>query len=145
MSDAVYNTELLRLAADAAGAGRLADPDASATLHNPACGDRITMDLGLKDGRITALAHHTHACILTQASAAILGTAAIGASRAELESLADGVRAFLKGGTAPAHPFGAYGVFAAACVHPGRHVCVLLPLQAALEALDVSELAEPRA
>lgn len=145
MSDTVYNAELLRLAADAAGAGRLAKPDASATLNNPACGDCITMDLGLQNGRITALGHQTHACILTQASAAILAMAAIGATRAELEALAEGVRSFLKGGTVPARPFGAYGAFAAAGVHPGRHVCVLLPLQAALEALEVSELAEPRA
>ena len=89
MSDTLYNKALLRLAADAAGAGRLERPDASATLHNPACGDRVTMDLQVAEGRISALGHHTQACILTQASAAILGTAAIGASRAELESLAE--------------------------------------------------------
>ena len=64
--------EILRLAADAAGAGRLAHPGGSATVHNPACGDRVTVELALADGRITALAHHTQACVLTQASAAIL-------------------------------------------------------------------------
>ena len=42
--DPLYKKELLRLAADATGAGRLAAPDASAEAYNPACGDRITID-----------------------------------------------------------------------------------------------------
>ena len=142
MNDTLYNKALLRLAADAAGSGRLARPDASATAHNPACGDRVTMDLGLADGRVTALGHHTQACILTQASAAILGTAAIGASRAELEALADGVRGMLKGGPAP---LAAYDAFAGVGELPARHVCVMLPLQALLEAMDMSELGKPGA
>lgn len=142
MSDALYNKQLLRLAADAAGSGRLERPDASATVHNPACGDRVTMDLELDGGRVRALGHHTQACILTQASAAILGTAALGASRAELEALAEAVREMLKGGPAPLE---AYGAFAGVGEHPARHVCVLLPLQAVLEALEISDLAKPGA
>lgn len=142
MSDPLYRKELLRLAADAAGAGRLASPDASATLHNPACGDRITLDLGVADGRITALGHRTQACVLTQASAAILGAAAVGAGRGELEALAADLRALLKGGPAPAAPFEAYAAFDGVAAYAGRHVCVLLPVEAALEALSVS-VAEP--
>ena len=143
MSDPLYRRELLRLAADAAGAGRLVSPDASATLHNPACGDRVTLDLGIADGRITALGHRTEACVLTQASAAILGAAALGAGRGELEVLAAELRAMLKGGPAPSAPFGAYAAFGGAADSAGRHVCVLLPVEAALEALSVSALPEP--
>ena len=98
MSDPLYRKELLRLAADAAGAGRLDAPHGSATAHNPACGDRITVDIRLEDGRIAALAHHTQACVLTQASAAILGAQAKGLDRAALKMLADDVAAMLKGG-----------------------------------------------
>jgi nitrogen fixation NifU-like protein len=143
MSDTPYTKDLLRLAADGAGAGRLAKPDASATVHNPACGDRVTIDLELTDGRIAALAHHTKACILTQASAAILGAQALGASRTDLEALAESVQAMLRGAAPPLPPFAAYEVFEGIADHPGRHACVLLPLQAALEAFDVSELPEP--
>ena len=46
MSDPLYRKELLRLAADAAGAGRLTHPDARATAHNPACGDRAVKPNG---------------------------------------------------------------------------------------------------
>src|ERR1700719_930587 len=111
MSDPLYRKEILRLAADAAGAGRLAEPGGSATVSNPACGDRVTVDVAVEDGRITALAHHTKACILTQASAAILGADAVGMSRAEIADLAEAVRRLLAGGGAPAAPFDAYAAF----------------------------------
>jgi nitrogen fixation NifU-like protein len=136
--DPLYRRALLRLAADALGAGTLAAPDAAATAYNPACGDRVRVELALDGGRISALAHTTQACVLTQASAALLAAAAPGQDRAGLAALAAGVRAFLNGAPAPA----GYGVFDGVAAHAGRHVCVLLPFEAALEAL---ELAEPGA
>lgn len=132
LSDPLYRRELLRLAADATGAGRLASPDASASLHNPACGDRVTVELALAGERITALAHVTQACVLTQASAALLAGAAPGCDEASLSGLAERVRAFLKGAPAP----DGYGVFEGVTGHAGRHVCVMLPLEAALKALE---------
>jgi NifU-like protein involved in Fe-S cluster formation len=133
--DPLYRREILRLAANAAGAGHLAAPDASATLHNPACGDRVTVELALADGRISALAHTARACVLTQASAALLSALAPGRGQAELEALAAGVRGFLEGGPAPE----GYGVFDGVAVHAGRHRCVLLPLEAALLALESAQ------
>jgi NifU-like protein involved in Fe-S cluster formation len=145
MSDPLYRKDLLRLAADAAGAGRLAHPDVSATAHNPACGDRITIDLQLEDGHIKALAHHTQACVLTQASAAILGAQATGLDRTGLQTLAQSVIAMLQGGQTPAPPFQSFGVFDGVAGHKGRHICVMLPLKAALEAMEMSETAKPGA
>src|SRR5437868_1181600 len=134
MDDPLYRKEILRLAADAAGAGRLSQPSASATVTNPACGDKVTVDVAVGDGRITALAHATHACILTQASAAILGADAVGLSRGEIAGLAGSVREMLAGGAAPHAPFNAYAAFDGLGRHRARHRCVLLPLEAALEA-----------
>jgi nitrogen fixation NifU-like protein len=129
----LYRRALLRLAADATGAGRLARPDATASVHNPACGDRVTVDLVLGEGRvIIALAHETHACLLTQASAALLALKALSLGPAELSDLAQRVRAFLKGGPAPQ----GYAAFDGFAGHAGRHVCVMLPLEAALKALE---------
>ncbi|HEX4176863.1 MAG TPA: iron-sulfur cluster assembly scaffold protein, partial [Rhizomicrobium sp.] len=99
--DPLYRREILRLAADATGAGHLPAPDACATVQNPACGDRVTVELALAGGHVTSLAHTTQACVLTQASAALLAARASGQDRAGLQALADGVQAFLKGGTAP--------------------------------------------
>jgi NifU-like protein involved in Fe-S cluster formation len=145
MSDPLYRKDLLRLAADAAGAGRLALPDASATAHNPACGDRVTVEVRMEDGRIADLAHQTQACVLTQASAAILGAQARGLSPADVRALADRVAAMLQGGPEPAPPFSAFGVFEGVAGHKGRHVCVMLPFKAVLEALALSEPAKPGA
>jgi nitrogen fixation protein NifU and related proteins len=145
VSDPIYRRELLRLAADAVGAGRLEAPQASATEHNPACGDKVTVDVTLADGRIIALAHHTQACVLTQASAAILPAGAKGLTKRELEALRQSVMAMLNGGASPSPPFDAYGAFNRVAEHKARHICVLLPLQAALKALAALEPAEPGA
>jgi nitrogen fixation NifU-like protein len=132
--DPLYRREILRLAADATGAGHLAAPDARATAHNPACGDRVTVELALSDGKVVGLAHATQACVLTQASAALLAARAPGQDRAGLAALAESVRDFLRGGTAP----DGYRVFDGVAAHSGRHVCVLLPLEAALKALEAA-------
>jgi nitrogen fixation NifU-like protein len=133
--DPLYRKALLRLAADAAGAGRLPAPDATGTAHNPACGDRVTVELALAEGRITALAHETQACVLTQASAALLA-GAVGLEQAGLDALARRVSALLKDG---GPMVAGYEVFDGVLGHAGRHVCVLLPLMAALNALEPAE------
>ena len=135
MTDELYPRALLRLAADAAGAGRLPRPDVVGIAHNPTCGDRVSVELALAQGRITAMAHQTQACVLTQASAALLAQTAPGRDRGAVEALAGEVRAMLAGGPAPA----GYGVFEGVAGHAGRHTCVLLPLQAALAALEPAE------
>ena len=140
LSDPLYRRELLRLAADAAGAGHLTSPDATASVHNPACGDRVTVELALEEGRIAALAHVTHGCVLTQASAALLAGSALGRDAARLGELADSVRVFLKGGPAPQD----YEVFDGVIAHAGRHVCVMLPLEAAQKALEAGGLRPDR-
>lgn len=133
--DPLYRRAILRLAADAKGAGHLPAPDVSATAHNPACGDRVTVELELEGGRVTALGHMTQACVLTQASAALLAGLAPGRDRAGLEALEGAVRGFLAGGTPP----DGYEVFEGVAVHAGRHRCVLLPIEAAVKALEAAE------
>lgn len=134
--DPLYRKDMLRLAADAAGAGSLAVPDGTGSAHNPACGDRVTVEVALAGGRIAALAHDTHGCILTQASAALLTQTAMGQDRVGLEQLSAGLRRMLAGGPLPAP---GYAAFDGVVTHAGRHVCVLLPVEAALKALEDAE------
>jgi len=139
--DPLYRRVLLRLAADAEGAGHLPRPDGVGSAHNPACGDRVTVEVALADGRITALAHDTQACILTQASAALLARA-VGQDRAGLERLSAGLRTMLAGAPPPGPGYDAFDGVAA---HAGRHACVLLPVEAALKALEDAEEGRVRA
>ena len=140
MSDPLYKKELLRLAADASGAGRLTNPDATGEAFNPTCGDKVTVDLSLKDGRIAAMAHDTKACVLAQASASILGQSLTGASQDDVEALANAIAQMLIAkGDPPAPPFETYAAFEGATEHRNRHRCVLLPVEAVLAAFEARE------
>ena len=139
MSAELYHKELLRLAAEAHGAGRLADAQATATVDNPLCGDRITVDVTTADGRIARVGYDVKACLLCQASASIIGAAATGASRQDIQAIAD-----LIGGMLRQHrplPGGAWAkleVFTPVAPHKSRHRCVLLPFEALLKAMAES-------
>ena len=141
MSDPLYRKEILRLAADAHGAGRLARAGTTGTAHNPTCGDKVTVDLSLDDtGHIAAMGHETKACVLSQASASILGQTLTGASRDAVEALANQVAAMLVAhGPPPPPPFDAFAAFEGAVAHRNRHRCVLLPIEAVLSAFDAME------
>jgi NifU-like protein involved in Fe-S cluster formation len=138
MSDPLYRNEILRLAADAHGAGRLRNPVVTGTAHNPTCGDKVIVDLELDpDGRVIAIAQEAKACVLTQASASILGQRLKGANRDDVEDLANAVGTMLvANGGPPAPPFDPYTAFRGAVTHRNRHRCVLLPIEAVLHAFD---------
>ena len=57
MLNDIYNTRILELAADIPRLGRLAAPDASAKAHSRLCGSTVTVDLRLRDGRVSDFAH----------------------------------------------------------------------------------------
>lgn len=137
MSDPLYAKPLLRLAANAAGAGRLEPFDAEGHAHNPTCGDRVSVTLRFDEaGRIAEVAHETQACVLTQASASILGANLAGADRTTVENLRSQVSAMLRQGEPPPSPFADYEALTGAAVYRNRHTCVLLPIDAVLNALD---------
>lgn len=144
MSDDLYRKELLRLAADAHGAGRLDKDHVTGHAHNPVCGDKVTIDLALAAGRITAIAQTTRACLLTQASASILGERLKNSTREDVEALRARVEAMLNENAAPPGlPFEAFSLFDGTVRFPSRHRCVLLPFDAVLAAFDASEAREP--
>jgi NifU-like protein involved in Fe-S cluster formation len=136
MSDPLYAKDLLRLAAAATGAGRLAKFDAEGVAHNPTCGDRVSVTLKFDDaGRIATLAHETSACVLAQASASILGAHLAGADKRTVEMLRNQVASMLRAGDVPRPPFSDYAALAGAATYRNRHTCVLLPIDAVLNAL----------
>ncbi len=137
MSDPLYAKDLLRLAAAAHGAGKLAAFDAEGHAHNPTCGDRIAVTLRLDEkGGVTEIAHETHACVLTQASASILGAELRNADVAAVRDLRARVASMLKDGAPPPAPFGDYSALQGASAFRNRHTCVLLPIDAVLNALE---------
>jgi len=140
MSDLLYQKSLLRLAARATGAGRLEPRDATATVSNPLCGDRVTIDLRCTDGRIAAVAHDTRACVLCQASATLIAERGPGLDRAAARAVAEAVRAFLaRPADGPPPGWEDFSAMAPVADVPSRHRCVLLPFDALDRALAAVE------
>ena len=136
----IYNAQMLRLAAEAAGAGRLAERDASAEIVNPVCGDRIRVDIRTEGARIAALGYEVHACVLTQASASLLGRHAVERTAAEIREVAERIEAMLREDSgAPGGDWSDYAALEPVRAHSSRHECVMLPLRALLAALDGGE------
>ena len=71
-------TPFERHRAEAAGAGRLAAPTHAASREDPACGDRLTLELRVAEGQIAEIAWQASACAGTLAAASALHGLACG-------------------------------------------------------------------
>jgi nitrogen fixation NifU-like protein len=134
MIDALYDQAILQKARDATGAGRLPEPHGSAMIDNPLCGDRVTVDLTLVDGKVATLGHLVRGCVLCEASAALIAEKAIGQAPAALRRAAAGIRPMLREGAAP--PWPELEIFTPVRAVRSRHDCVELPFRALAAALD---------
>ncbi len=82
------------------------------------------------------------ACALGQASAAVVGAAVSGATRAQVAQARAELEAMLKsGGPVPAAPFAGLEVLLPARDYANRHASILLSLEATLAAMDAAAAA----
>lgn len=135
MPTALYNRDILRLAASIPHLGRLDRPQASVEKRSPVCGSRVVVDLDLDaQGRVAALGQEVKACALGQASAALMGKHAIGRNGRELAAARDALAAWLAGTGEEPDCWPGLGVLADARRFPARHASILLAFDAAAEA-----------
>ena len=135
MPSALYNRDILRLAASIPHLGRLAGPQASVEKSSPVCGSRVVVDLNLDArGRLAELGQEVRACALGQASASLMGAHAIGRSAAELAEARDALAAFLAGRRDDPGDWPGLDIFADARRFTARHPSILLAFEAAAEA-----------
>jgi nitrogen fixation NifU-like protein len=80
--------------------GRLEPHDASATGHNPLCGDRLSLTLRLAGEQLTDVAFEGQGCAISVASASMMSEAVKGLNRAQVEALFQEMHAVL---TSPTH------------------------------------------
>lgn len=140
----LYSGRILALAADIPHLGRLPAPMGTAKKRSPLCGSTVTVDVAVKDGRIAEFGQDVKACALGQASASVVGAAALGRTRDEVARARDQLQAMLKaGGPAPDAPFDGLGVLLPARDYANRHASILLALEATLEAMDQAASAQP--
>lgn len=135
MPTALYNRDILRLAAAIPHLGRLEHPQASVEKSSPVCGSRVTVDLALDgDGKVAALGLEVKACALGQASASLMAGQALGRSRGELVEARDALAAYLAGSRDEPGDWPGLEVFADARRFAARHASILLAFEAAAEA-----------
>ena len=132
---ALYNRDILRLAASIPRLGRLDHPQASVEKSSPIGGSRVVVDMVLDSkGRVAALGQEVKACALGQASAALMAAHAEGRTRDELAQARDSLAAYLKGERSDPGLWPGLDIFADARRFPARHASILLAFDAAAEA-----------
>jgi nitrogen fixation NifU-like protein len=115
--------------------------EVSCSKNNPLCGDEITVNAHLEDGRIAEVTFEGSGCSISQASASMLTESVGGSSVGEAEALAARVRAMLGGEVEPTEEaFGDLVALKGVVKYPVRIKCAVLAwdvLQDALSGVSV--------
>ena len=137
----IYHQSIKQLAADEIGAGLLPGANAAATMDNPLCGDRVSLQLILEKNQIKQVAHQVRGCLLCKAAASIIGTAAEGCSEQEIHQVHDQLEAMLQGDSSVnwQSNWTSLSHFEPVRSHKSRHGCVLLPFKVLLRAMAKAE------
>jgi NifU-like protein involved in Fe-S cluster formation len=139
----LYSRDILRLAVSIPHLGRLAHPAATVEKRSTICGSIVSVDLTADgEGRVTALAQEVRACALGQASASLMGAAAIGRTAGQLEEARKTLAAYLAGTRDDPGDWPGLVVFAGARSYSARHPAILLAFEAAAEAAALATRAD---
>ena len=139
MTDPLYTTEILRLAASLSDPHDLDREDGKAELRAPTCGSRVILAVQLdEERRVERLSMKVHACAFGQASAALVERHCRGRNHHDVSE------AMLELSRWLAHehdePKGWPGIVALAPAREraARHGAILLPFRALLAAMDAA-------
>ena len=87
MSDALYREAILDHYKHPRFKGHLESPDVHYHDHNPFCGDEITVELNVEDGKIVEAVFDGRGCAISQATASMLMEEIQGMSLEEVRAL----------------------------------------------------------
>ena len=82
--DSIYKEEIIDHYKNPRNFGELDAPDVHVEANNPLCGDKLSMDLHLKDGVVEDVRFSGRGCAISQASASMLTEEMVGKSLEEL-------------------------------------------------------------
>jgi len=135
--DDIYNLRILELAANIPRGERLERPDATASAHSKLCGSTVAIDLNVREGRIVDFGQTVKACLLGQASSAIVGREIVGTPADEFRAIAAAMRKMLKaGGPPPTGRWADLALLEPVKDYPHRQPSTLLVFDAVERALD---------
>jgi NifU-like protein involved in Fe-S cluster formation len=137
VNEPLYTVEILRLAASIPYLGPLGGADGQAEVRSPTCGSTIAVAVKLDEcGRVREMGQQVEACAFGQASAALMGAHAVGASADEVRVAIDKLSAWLDGSRDDPGAWPGLGALSAARSRRGRHGAMLLPFRGLLAAIE---------
>lgn len=107
--------------------GELPGANRKAKGDNPLCGDRLQVQLHVREGRITGISFEGQGCAISTASASLMTEAVQGKTVDEAEALFAQVRALLTGDGAPTDELGKLQALVGVREYPMRVKCATLP------------------
>ncbi len=116
----------------------LTQPDASALLHNPLCGDQVEVQVSLTQGRIRDISARARGCSIVVATGSVMSELARGADRSTVAELRARLERLIRGELSEEELDGLderLRAFARIAEVPARQRCATLPWEALGEAL----------
>jgi len=139
MSEPLYTTEILRLAASLGDPRLLDREDGRAELRSPTCGSRVTLAVQLDDERrIERMSIQVHACAFGQASAALVERHSKGRTHDEVSQAMLALSRWLSSDDEQEAGWPGIGALAPARQRSARHGAILLPFRALLAAIEAA-------
>ena len=116
--------------------GKLEEPDVEVRMHNPVCGDDLTLQMRVREGRIEAARFSGQGCSISQASASMMAQQLEGKSLEEADALAARFIEMMHGSEEAARDrtLGDLRALAGVSKFPVRIKCALLAWNALQEA-----------
>jgi NifU-like protein involved in Fe-S cluster formation len=140
MSEPLYTTEILRLAASLDDPRPLDREDGRAELRSPTCGSRVIIAVQLDgDRRIERLSMQVHACAFGQASAALVERHSSGRSHEDVSQAMLELSRWLAKADESECGWPGINVLAPARPRNARHGAILLPFRALLAAIEAAQ------
>lgn len=139
MTEPLYTTDILRLAASLHEMRELEREDGRAELRSPTCGSRISVAVQL-DGerRVEMISQQVHACAFGQASAALVQQHGIGRAHDEVAAALVEISRWLAEEQDESGDWPGLEALAPARPRRGRHGAILLPFRALLAAIEAA-------
>jgi len=139
MTEPLYTTEILRLAASLDEPQALEREDGRADVISRTCGSRISLAVQLDDERrVERLSMRVHACAFGQASAALLARHSVGRTHHEVSDAMVALSRWLADEHEAPGDWPGIAALAPARTKRGRHGAILLPFRALLAAMEAA-------
>ena len=136
MTAPLYTRDILRLASAIPHLVRFEELERATEFRSPTCGARVRVAVAMDGDRVSSIRQAVEACAFGQASAALMGAAAVGTTEADVRAAMDGVAAWLGGDDGAVTAWPGLAVLDPARSRTGRHGAILLPFRALLAAIE---------